>query len=546
MATFGIDNEKDLQKWGISIDDINTKTPYITNPWVYSAVSKRTKNIASVPWNIYSKQSVSNNINNIIDTLQLKFPKTDKNNIVKQLHNLDIIRSLRPIDTEVDRQSAQYKLFMQPNPLMDTFEFIKSILQYCLLPPGDCFLLCLNSNNEPVTTREEVPNSIYIIPGCEVTAKTSPEVSKQPTNTKLQLFEGWEWNSKTYKDFQLQRFRLDVNPYNYFRGIDPLSSAMSYFVQDGISNQYNEKFFKQGAMPSGYLQIDGKVDDNLKTELETKWQNRYSGAQNAGKTPLLSGGLKFIQTESNHRDMQFIELKKFSREAIFCVYDTPQTEVGLTDGTNNSITLSLDYGFWRNTLIPDIKKLEIFFEWRFFNKTDNFLAFDLSVVEALRKDLTEKSKIARQFWEIGYPINLINERLELGMGKVEYGELQFSAPGFLPITLMLSKMQAEIDSIKKGTLAAGNSPNNQDNNVGSKGSNKSLNAQKILYKLRVSLLTGKLDSDKLLSLRRSFEEQVGESEVKIFDYIVKNIPRQEDLIKDYFNETRNILKEIED
>jgi predicted ABC-type ATPase len=57
--------------------------------------------------------------------------------------------------------------------------------------------------------------------------------------------------------------------------------------------------------------------------------------------------------------------------------------------------------------------------------------FDLTQVEALREDLSDKAEVAERFFKMGYPINMINERMEIGFEPVEWGDV-----GYLPSTLV--------------------------------------------------------------------------------------------------------------
>lgn len=524
-SNFGITTNKDIQKWGITIDSIDIKNPYINNPWVYSAIDKMTKNIAAVPRHIYNLESTKK-----FNNLKRDLP------ILEQLSIFQ--RSLRPINTEIDKKSPWYKLFLKPNELMSGSDFFKTLLTLALLPPGDVFILMINANDQPVTNPTEVPTRMFLVPGWEVQEDITEILGG------FKLFNGWMYNGNKLKVFQLQQFRLDVNPYNIIRGIDPLTSAMAQYKIDSVTNTFNQKFFEQGAMPSGYLFAETKIDDKIKNEMEDRWTKRFGGAENSGKTPVLSGGIKFIPTTFNHQNMEFTELKKMSREAIFGVYDVPLVEIGITDGSNNSISLSQDYGFWRNNLIPKVRKIEELLELRFFPDTPTFMAFDLSVVEALRKDLTEKQKIARGFWEMGYPINTINERLELGMGQAPNGDIQFVAPGFLPMDLVIEKYEKDIELVEKaikeptpkpGSSSPGSS--STDNNAKTK---KSLQATKIMHKIRTLILRNTLTSDKLLELRAKFKDEVGN--VEIYDLIVKNIPKTD--CRDYFNQVNTVLNDL--
>ena len=59
------------------------------------------------------------------------------------------------------------------------------------------------------------------------------------------------------------------------------------------------------------------------------------------------------------------------------------------------------------------------------------IATDLSEIAALQEDITAKAEAARTYWSMGYPINVIDERLGLGFGKIQGGDT-----GYVPLTVI--------------------------------------------------------------------------------------------------------------
>ena len=90
--------------------------------------------------------------------------------------------------------------------------------------------------------------------------------------------------------------------------------------------------------------------------------------------------------------------------------------------------------FWEGTLIPRMKYLQGAVNSKFFSFIGDgrtFGEFDLSGVSALKEDYSDKIKNGKELFEIGYSINSINKRLDLGMEDVPWGNV-----GYLPANLI--------------------------------------------------------------------------------------------------------------
>ena len=126
--------------------------------------------------------------------------------------------------------------------------------------------------------------------------------------------------------------------------------------------------WKNGAFMSGYIKHPGKLSPDQQQNLSQAWQARYTGRENAGKTPILDGGLEFVPLMMKPADALFIETAKLSLQDIFRIYRIPMHMGGLLDrATNNNIEhQSLE--FVRDTLRPILKNWE--------NELDRKLLFE--------------------------------------------------------------------------------------------------------------------------------------------------------------------------
>lgn len=84
--------------------------------------------------------------------------------------------------------------------------------------------------------------------------------------------------------------------------------------------------------------------------------------------------------------------------------------------------------FWEETLIPKIKMITETLQSKFFSKLAGqrvYCEFDLTGVQALRADYTEKTEIAEKLFKMGFPINQISKIVELGFDEVPWGDTWF-------------------------------------------------------------------------------------------------------------------------
>ncbi len=84
------------------------------------------------------------------------------------------------------------------------------------------------------------------------------------------------------------------------------------------------RIFKNGAFIDGALSTPNELSEEAFARLKSSWEERFSGAANAGKTPLLEGGTEYKTYGSTAKDAQMNELRKLQVEEIGRVTGVPR------------------------------------------------------------------------------------------------------------------------------------------------------------------------------------------------------------------------------
>jgi len=350
--------------------------PYAQHPYLYAAINAIACNIAGVPFEIQSG--------------------TRKN----------------PATVE---SGPWVDLFDAPNPLLSRYQLWESTMIHLSLG-GECLWVLEGKGAE--RQENEVPTEIWPHSGHAFKPRL-----------KNGMVMGWNYNSpsgvvKELEASQVIQFKY-FNPYDPLRGLSPLDPARMAVRQDHKASVFNEAFFDNGCDVGGILTSPKPLSPEKEGNIRTQLEERHQGSKKRGRLMVLHGGMEYTQNEITHRDMEFIEQRKWTRDEILAVYKVPKAEVSIYEDLNFATALSQDRGFWQKTLIPKMRYIEDVLYHRLFKSVQGgaqWGMFDLGVVEALQSDFADKTKTAETLWRMGYPVNVINERLQLGLPKVAWGD----------------------------------------------------------------------------------------------------------------------------
>ncbi|RLE41288.1 hypothetical protein DRJ16_06530 [Candidatus Woesearchaeota archaeon] len=155
--------------------------------------------------------------------------------------------------------------------------------------------------------------------------------------------------------------------------------------------------------------------------------------------------------------MQFIEQRKYYREEILGVFRVPKALFGITDDLNYATFVGQKKMFWTETLMPLLRRFEDEINQQFFSiYAPQFVCrYDYSNVVALQEDFNKKLEQAEKLKNLGYPLNEINKRLELGMDDVNWGDVWWAPFNLVPVSSGDAAAPASTEDPDKGLPAKG-------------------------------------------------------------------------------------------
>jgi HK97 family phage portal protein len=366
---FGLDRQGDKEN-----------TVYATHPWVYAATNTIARNIAGVPFVFQTSGG------------------------------------------EAKNRHAYVDLFERPNRWMGFGQFIEALVSWLTLH-GEVFIVLRR------TSENQVPREMW---------PDDPSAWEEVIDKQTKRLVGWE---KVMDDGSRVPFRLfEVihlkfwNPLDPFRGLSPISAARQGITQDLLANQFNNSFYRNSGAPGGVVEIDETLTDRQFTRLAQQYEDKHGGPGNAHKLLLLEGGAKWKQTSFSQKDMEFLDQKKWNRDETLAVFNVPKGEVGIiAEGANLAVVKVQSREFWLKNLIPKMKLIEWAFWSQLFSRISGgrvWAEFDHSGIEALWDEFHEKVLSGRTLWEMGYPVNQINKRLNLGMPENSWQNV-----GHIPVNI---------------------------------------------------------------------------------------------------------------
>ncbi len=248
-------------------------------------------------------------------------------------------------------------LLNRPNPLQSYSEFFNSLFGYLLLS-GNAYVLKVGSEQgTPKELHQLRPDRINI----KGNGNAIPEKYEYIINGRVQ---------QTYLVDQdngfseLKHVKL-WNPLDDYYGLSPMSAAAVEVDQFNMASKHNVNLLQNGARPSGAVvfkpQDDAGFSVNLsesqRQQLLTDINNRFTGANNAGRPLLLEGDFDWKEMGLSPKDMDFLNLKHMSATDIALCFGIPSQLVGVPDAQTYANVAEARLALYEETIIPHLRKI---------------------------------------------------------------------------------------------------------------------------------------------------------------------------------------------
>lgn len=314
-------------------------------------------------------------------------------------------------------------LFKKPNPCMTLDLFLEAIIMYLMLFNEVIIVKTLSVGNLAGTTK--LPAELWVF-----NPKKFSVINDDPKNPI------WQYNGQNFTKEEIIHIHK-WNPtksegYNRpFSPIDPMRKELDIDYQ-GLA--FNEMFFRNGGKPSYIMSTDKPLSDAARKQLRADWEANYKGVSKAGKLAIFDNGLKFEETGTTHADMQYIEQRDKTKETILGIWRVPKVILSMTSDIHYATFQGQMKAFWLYTLQPCLKRVASELNLQLINPYDPKieLRFKYDNVSAFAEDLKDKISIAKDLKDLGFPLNEINDKLNLGFNPQPWGDEWWMPMGVIP------------------------------------------------------------------------------------------------------------------
>ena len=150
-------------------------------------------------------------------------------------------------------------------------------------------------------------------------------------------------------------------------------------VSTGLSiQQFADSLYTNSVVPSGSLEVDGKLSDEARERLTTSFRQGFSGPANAARALILDQGLHWKSISITPEDAEFLASRRFTVEELARLYNVPPPIAGdLSHGSFANVEHLIRW-FGQSTLTPWCAKVESEFSRSVLTDTSIRLELDLS------------------------------------------------------------------------------------------------------------------------------------------------------------------------
>lgn len=356
--------------------EVAIKEGYKSSPWVYSCIVKRANAIASVPWRI-ERQSKDG--------------------------------------WQEDPSHELNRLLKEPNPEMSWADLVWLAVAHQDLA-GNAYWHKARAGQRVKYLWPLMPQDVKIVPG------------------SLDLIEAYQIGS----DPNRRELAGDIvhllyqDPGSLLYGQSPLMAVGKSVDVDNAAAAWQKISMQNRGIPDGVFIGPEDMTDDQFDQARAAIDDRYANMGNARK-PWVTSGFKWMPMSLTPAEVDFIETRHLSMSEICAAFGVPSEMVTGMGDANRASAETVRRTFWLDTIIPLLDKLAggLTRDLAREHGPDIRITYDTSSVPALQDNRTETMEIARALWSMGVPLNVINQRLDLGLDDIEGGDV-----GYLPANLL--------------------------------------------------------------------------------------------------------------
>lgn len=387
---------------------------YQQSTWVYACITTLAESVSAIPFRLVKSSSSSS--------------------------------SSSSSDSELGTWSLELEaLFDRPHPHLDRFQFWELLVIWLCLR-GEAFIYPLRD------LRGSVVNLTILSPDC---------LHEIVRNGELL---GWRYTASGNSAFSIQPSAFGSvllpeelihiktpNPFNFFRGLSPLTVAWLSAQTDYAAAQFMKGLMFNNADTGLIVTTDAQLSPEQREVIEAALRNRKRSAGTPDKPVFLGGGVKIEKPSISAVDLQFLENRKFNRQEICAIFKVPQELIGFTEDANRSVSESARLNFMENRIAPLCRRLEAAMQpliSRIASSASSSSSsishsssnpsihssagvptaprvrgqFHLAATPIMQSAQRARIDTAVKLFAMGVPLNIVNKNLDLGLPRLPHGD----------------------------------------------------------------------------------------------------------------------------
>ena len=298
------------------------------------------------------------------------------------------IPGIQSVVKGIKRSRVELLLNKEPNPFQDISTFRRNLITDYLID-GNIFIYFDGVH-------------LYHLPADKMTihASDSTYIEKFTFNQTV-----------TYKPSEIIHIK-DNSFYSIYRGVSRLKPALRTMVLMRSMRDFQDNFFKNGAVPGLVLKSPNTLSEKIKERMIQSWTARYR-PDTGGKRPLiLDGGIELDSISNvNFKELDFQSAIAENEKIILKALGVPP--IMLDSGNNANIRPNMRM-YYLETILPIVRKIN-FAQERFFGF---HLSEDIKDIPALQPELRDASAYYTSLVNGGI-ISANEARVRLGMEPAE-------------------------------------------------------------------------------------------------------------------------------
>jgi len=339
-------------------------------------------------------------------------------------------------ETEV-KKGEVFDLFENVNPYMSKYQLWEATEAWRMVR-GEAIWILTSTDHKKLSV-DEFPKEIVV---------ADPNRFQAVFNRKKNAIIKWLWYEQLedighmekgipFNPHEIIHFKI-WNKWDMWRGKNYWIAQEENIEQDYEATKSNTSLIKNKSIPPGILSTEQVLTSDQADKLVEEWEKRHKGSKKVGKIAVIGHAAKYQPISMTHIDMQYIEMKKWNRITILAKAGIPPVLVSVKDestpmsGTDTKEQWKI---FWNFTMFPEQKAIEDKLRTDFFTRfgLDTIGKFDKDNIEELQEDYGKKVEKAVALFGIGIPLNDINEKLDLGFEKYDWGNVGYRSMALKPM-----------------------------------------------------------------------------------------------------------------